>query len=126
MKTVDELSDFDVEGDSIFMAPELLSGANSQKISKAADVFSLGATLLEISVGINLPNGGPMWHSLREGDIQFSPSAQRSPALEDIINRMMEPEPANRPTIDEVLLHPKLQTYLPVEKRGSVSPFSSS
>ena len=41
----------DVEGDSIYMAPELLT----KKFSKSSDIFSLGASLLEIASSINLP-----------------------------------------------------------------------
>ena len=41
----------DVEGDSIYMAPELLN----KKFSKSSDIFSLGASLLEIASSINLP-----------------------------------------------------------------------
>jgi serine/threonine protein kinase len=51
------LKDDDVEGDSIYMAPELLQcGMNlTEKISTKADIFSLGASLLELSSGMNLP-----------------------------------------------------------------------
>jgi serine/threonine protein kinase len=51
------LKDDDVEGDSVYMAPELLSN-NMQltdKISTKADIFSLGASLLELASGMNLP-----------------------------------------------------------------------
>ena len=41
----------DVEGDSIYMAPELLT----KKFSMSSDIFSLGASLLEIASSINLP-----------------------------------------------------------------------
>lgn len=60
------LKDDDVEGDSIYMAPELLSSSyfksendlnfsNSSHITTKADIFSLGATLLELASGMNLP-----------------------------------------------------------------------
>jgi len=57
ISTVPALKDDDVEGDSIYMAPELLlSGVNlTEKISTKADIFSLGASLLELSSGMNLP-----------------------------------------------------------------------
>lgn len=41
----------DIEGDAIYMAPELLN----KKFSKKSDIFSLGATLLEMAACINLP-----------------------------------------------------------------------
>jgi serine/threonine protein kinase len=51
------LRDDDVEGDSVYMAPELLSNNMklTEKISQRADIFSLGASLLEIASGMNLP-----------------------------------------------------------------------
>ncbi len=78
------------------------------RIKPAADIFSLGATLLEIAAGINLPQNGMMWHKLREGDIKFSPSANRSDQLEELINNMMAPKAEDRPSVDDILLHPIL------------------
>jgi serine/threonine protein kinase len=45
------------------MAPELLSNDMpiSEKISTKADIFSLGATLLELASGLNLPQNGLIW-----------------------------------------------------------------
>jgi serine/threonine protein kinase len=54
---ISKLRDDDVEGDSIFMAPELLKTSIPpiKRITTKADIFSLGAALLEITLGINLP-----------------------------------------------------------------------
>lgn len=63
------LKDTDVEGDSVYMAPELLQTEYSSNsfddqdsiinkrshISTKADIFSLGASLLELASGMNLP-----------------------------------------------------------------------
>jgi serine/threonine protein kinase len=79
------------------MAPELLKAdlPLSQRITQKCDIFSLGASLLEVASSMNLPNNGPLWHKLREGNqIQFSPSAKRSKHLESLISRMMAPEPS--------------------------------
>jgi serine/threonine protein kinase len=45
------------------MAPELLKNNISliEKVSKKADIFSLGTTLLELASGMNLPQNGMMW-----------------------------------------------------------------
>jgi membrane-associated tyrosine/threonine-specific cdc2-inhibitory kinase len=43
------------------MAPELLQG----KFSKAADVFSLGISIMELACDLDLPKGGDGWHQLR-------------------------------------------------------------
>jgi len=73
----------------------------------------LGATLLEIASSLNLPQNGPLWTKLRDGSqIKFSPSANRSEHLVELINRMMDPEPDSRPSIDEILLHPNLSVYM--------------
>lgn len=51
------LKDDDVEGDSVYLAPELLKNnlPITKKISKKADIFSLGASLLELASDMNLP-----------------------------------------------------------------------
>ena len=36
------------------------------KFTKACDVFSLGVTLLELATDLDLPQGGPLWHKLRD------------------------------------------------------------
>ena len=45
------LIESEVEGDAVYMAPELFNN----KVSQKADIFSLGATLLEIASSMNLP-----------------------------------------------------------------------
>lgn len=63
MDAVDKVIDSDVEGDAIYMAPELLQ----KKLSQKVDIFSLGATLLEIASSMNLPQNGVLWTKLRDG-----------------------------------------------------------
>lgn len=52
-----KIRDDDVEGDSVYMAPELLQNTLSvtDKITCKADIFSLGVSLLEMAAGMNLP-----------------------------------------------------------------------
>lgn len=51
------------EGDSRYIAPELLQGC----FTKAADIFSLGITILELACNLDLPKNGYLWHKLRCG-----------------------------------------------------------
>uniref|UniRef100_A0A915DBR9 non-specific serine/threonine protein kinase n=1 Tax=Ditylenchus dipsaci TaxID=166011 RepID=A0A915DBR9_9BILA len=51
-----------VEGDSKYLAKEVLN----DKPTKAADIFSLGMTILELATDLDLPNNGVFWHELRE------------------------------------------------------------
>jgi len=114
---IPKLRDDDVEGDSVFMAPELLQTIIPpvKRITTKADIFSLGASLLEITLGINLPQNGVMWQKLRqagEGQIEFSPNSKRQNGeVEQLITLLMEPDPNNRPSSDEILLHPNLQKF---------------
>ena len=85
-------------------------------MTKKADIFSLGATLLEIASSMNLPKNGLLWQKLREGNqIKFSPSADRTTQLEELINKMMDPDPEARPSIEEILLHPNLSSIMNAE-----------
>jgi len=63
--------------------------------------------MLHLASSMNLPSNGDIWEKLRSGhQIVFSPSTQRSQHLTTLINRMMEPDPNKRPSIEEILLHP--------------------
>ena len=53
------------EGDSRYIANELLKG----RFSTAADVFSLGISLLELACDLELPSEGEGWHCLRNGHL---------------------------------------------------------
>lgn len=51
------------EGDCRYIAPETLQ----HNFTKAADIFSLGITILELASKIELPKSGYLWHQLRSG-----------------------------------------------------------
>lgn len=53
------------EGDPRYMAPELLRG----KYGTAADIFSLGVSILELACNIEVPKGGDDWQQLRQGHL---------------------------------------------------------
>ena len=53
------------EGDGAYMAPEVMKG----EISKAADIFSLGITMVEIAGYLELPRHGPPYDRLRRGEL---------------------------------------------------------
>eukprot|EP01116_Phalansterium_solitarium_P022238 TRINITY_DN7272_c0_g1_i1.p1 TRINITY_DN7272_c0_g1~~TRINITY_DN7272_c0_g1_i1.p1 ORF type:complete len:455 (+),score=137.14 TRINITY_DN7272_c0_g1_i1:174-1538(+) len=94
------------EGDSIYMAPELVG---SSFVGPAVDVFSLGATLFEMSTNLDMPTSGtPAYKELRSDHIVLPASPARSPDLENMIRRMMCSDPHRRITIDQILSHPRL------------------
>lgn len=51
------------EGDSRYIAPEIMHG----DFSKAADIFSLGISVLELACNLQLPSNGILWQDLRNG-----------------------------------------------------------
>ncbi|CEO97378.1 unnamed protein product (mitochondrion) [Plasmodiophora brassicae] len=95
-------SDQDVhEGDSRYVAPELLQGTPSQ-VSAAADIFSLGLLALELTAQLDLPSAGPAWQSLRDGH-SASQYLDCATALSELIMSMLNPDPSRRPSATEVL-----------------------
>lgn len=90
------------EGDPKYLAKELMQG----QFTKAADIFSLGITILEIACDLDLPNGGEGWHQLRDGQIPDQLLNGISFELRNIIKLMMDPDYQRRPSADELLHHP--------------------
>ena len=93
------------EGDSRYLALELLNSAISEEIPdlKKSDVFSFGIMLYELIEGRRVSSNGQEWHDLRDGRVQFSCEEQRLPALKEIVIRMLDPNPMMRPNCDELL-----------------------
>ncbi|ALC43421.1 Myt1, partial [Drosophila busckii] len=104
------------EGDSRYMAPEILQG----QFSKAADIFSLGIAMLELACCMDLPANGPLWHELRQGLLPEEFINTISIELQQVIKSMMSPDPRQRPTTDQLLAHPKLQ-QLQKQERSMVT-----
>ena len=95
------------EGDTRFMPPELLSDDFSQL--QQGDIFSLGATMLSLALGRDLPQSGPEWVSLRQNRIPALP-ATFSPAFSKLIESMMRWNPSARPAVATLLEHPLLRS----------------
>jgi mitosis inhibitor protein kinase SWE1 len=64
------------EGDREYIGPEILRG----QLDKPADIYSLGLIVLEIACNVFLPDNGPTWVALREGDMSVIPSLTWSEA----------------------------------------------
>ncbi|KAG6812020.1 hypothetical protein H0H92_004682 [Tricholoma furcatifolium] len=94
-------SSFEREGDKLYLAPEVLQG----QYSKAADVFSLGMTILETAANIVVPDQGEAWQRLRREDFS-QVDLEDSPELLGMIKQMMRKEPSERWSIDNVCKHP--------------------
>lgn len=96
------------EGDSRYVAPEIMQG----NFSKAADIFSLGIAILELSCYLELPSNGLLWQQLRNAVLPEDFIKTISIDLQNIIKDMMTPDPKERPTVDQLLTHKKLVSML--------------
>ncbi|OAX44090.1 hypothetical protein K503DRAFT_861674 [Rhizopogon vinicolor AM-OR11-026] len=92
---------FEREGDKLYLARELLQG----KYGKAADIFSLGMTMLETATNIVVPDQGDGWHRLRQEDFSQM-NLDGSPELFALIKSMMRMDPARRIDVEAVCGHP--------------------
>jgi wee1-like protein kinase len=75
------------EGDSRYMALELLQDGAPQRDLTKCDIFSLGCTLYEICLGEELPLSGEKWVELREGKLSRMPGTP--PELTAIVAKML-------------------------------------
>ncbi|VFV19480.1 membrane-associated tyrosine-and [Lynx pardinus] len=97
------------EGDPRYMAPELLQGS----YGTAADVFSLGLTVLEVACNMELPHGGEGWQQLRQGYLPPEFTAGLSSELRSVLTMMLEPDPKLRATAESLLALPMLRQPQP-------------
>jgi len=88
------------EGDKRYLSRELLQSGDACDL-RAADVFSLGASLYESASPSPLPSSGDEYHKLRDGLPPPLPGCI-SQEMQDIIVAMMHPNPPMRPTASQV------------------------
>ncbi|KJH51886.1 kinase domain protein [Dictyocaulus viviparus] len=97
------------EGDAKYLAPEVLNSCPT----KAADVFSIGITILEVTTDIDLPSRGDTWHQIRSGNIPDRFFKGVSKDLTRLIKWLISPDPASRPTTAQALSDAAISTRLP-------------
>ena len=87
------------EGDARYLSRDLLNC----RPSAAADVFSLGISMLEVKSGRELPGHGQAWEALRRGGpLPLEDSCTASDALRALIEAMMAVDPDARPSAVDV------------------------
>eukprot|EP00934_Nitzschia_sp_Nitz4_P005228 Nitzschia sp. Nitz4//scaffold41_size133979//10262//13661//NITZ4_003327-RA/size133979-snap-gene-0.115-mRNA-1//-1//CDS//3329551410//5218//frame0 len=90
-----------LEGDTRYIAPELLSSGTRDP---RADIFSFGLTLFELASEHleELPTEGQGWHDLRRANGTELP-AGRGSDLVKLVKAMTDPNAANRPSAKSIL-----------------------
>lgn len=88
-----------LEGDSRFV--DLLLLNNPSDLPKA-DIFSFGASLYSIVLGVKLPENGLEWQRIRRGGVDGM-NGMVPEYIKTLIKRMMSPDLAHRPSANEIL-----------------------
>ena len=105
-----------IGGDSKYMASEILEGT----YTKACDVFSLGVTMLELATDLDLPNGGCLWHQLREEGPDPMLCKNLSLELHKTLKLMMGRDHERRPNVDQLLQLPSVRRAARARPMGPV------
>jgi len=89
-------------GDARYLPREILF--NNYRHLPKADVFSLGATVLECMLAVRLEAEGEEWHRLRDGHLPLEDiQGYYSNELIELLTRMMASDPENRPSTELIL-----------------------
>lgn len=106
------------EGDSIYLAPEILEISKLKQLNEKCDIFSLGLSMLEILCKIKLPQNGFLWNSIRTNYFlipeEFFKNSNLNQVSANMINMLQEMiafDPFKRKELDYLIQnYPELKT----------------
>lgn len=111
-------SDFiEQEGDKRYLCRSMLDPSTAN--FKAADIFALGATMLELTTGHRLPKSGEEWQKIRNNELDQSVLQQHCGSrLAALIRWCLVPDPMKRPSAEELLqrFEPKIEKVFEMEQ----------
>ena len=101
------------EGAGPYCSPETLSFPSGPPVGPSTDIFSFGIVLFEAASHQRAPRGGcDGYVKIRSGTIKLGSSGypcDMSEELITLINQMISQDPKDRPTIEDILMHPRVQ-----------------
>ena len=103
----------DDEGDSRYLCPVFLrenAVSQSGAFTKAADIFSLAATIYEIARGVPLPVRGDQWMAIRRCPAEDLESVYPTEFV-NLLKACMHGDPDCRPSTMEVLQNPIFASF---------------
>ena len=116
-KDLIKYSSDELEGDSMFISPELFY-RDKDAINTKTDIFSLGLSILQILTNVDLPKNGLVWQLIRTVGIpqefldQIPYLDGDNKILKNLITSMTNYNSANRPDLNNILNDKDKYPYL--------------
>jgi Ras GTPase-activating-like protein IQGAP2/3 len=111
-------------GSPYWMAPEIISMKGAQT---ASDIWSLGCTIIELMMGqppfFNLPPLSALYHIAESDEMPPFPK-DITEDLTDFLKQCFERDPTKRPTAEDLLSHPWIETAR--ERKGGSGSFGKA
>jgi eukaryotic-like serine/threonine-protein kinase len=116
----------EIVGTINYYSPELLgyiqeAGVTPAELGLPSDVFALGLIYTEYLTGAPPPFDAGRYHepavAVRSGEQLRIPREGIPPELADLVDQMLAPDPAQRPSIGHI--HARLMTMRPVERESA-------
>ena len=99
-----------------------MSATSKRPLLTPADVLnfipSLGLLILEAAANIVLPDNGLPWRKLRENDLSDVDIGHLSDELVYIIVHLLQNDPSQRTTVDDLQAHPVVNKMQRLRQRG--------
>eukprot|EP00210_Caulerpa_lentillifera_P003306 g3157.t1 len=111
-------------GAPIYMAPEVISKKDNEAVdAKKTDIWSCGVLLYAMIFGfypfirkedVNIPDSVQRIHKrIVDAPLTFPQHKKSSADLRDLLSKMLEKDPNERITLDQIMKHKWFQVYLP-------------
>eukprot|EP00873_Tetraselmis_striata_P036344 jgi/Tetstr1/456608/TSEL_043311.t1 len=88
------------EGDGRYLPKEMMNGDHSNL--QQADMYSLGATMLELAIGSTLPMDGSLCQALRQDKAPLPKRLNANSQLVKYIKALLSETPSERPTAETI------------------------